>query len=183
MKISKTPLNDVLIIEPKIHIDSRGFFLESWNKSVFSEAVGRSVEFYQDNHSRSLQSVLRGLHYQYEVPQGKLIRVTKGKILDVVVDLRESSSTFGHHFSVKLSEDKPQQLWVPEGFAHGFFVLSETADLLYKTTNYYHQSDEQCILWNDPFLNIDWSIDSNTVPILSERDQKGVSFDVAKKFP
>lgn len=183
MEIKKTPLNDVLIIEPKVHFDTRGFFLESWNKVDFSEAVGQHVEFFQDNHSRSSQGVLRGLHYQYEAPQGKLVRVVRGVVLDVVVDLRKSSSTFGHHFSIKLSEDKPQQLWVPEGFAHGFVVLSDEADLLYKTTNFYHQSDERCILWNDPLLDIDWQLGSNRAPILSERDQMGVSFETAKKFP
>lgn len=158
MQIIRTAIPDVLILEPKVFGDSRGFFIESWNEQAFNEVVGCEVRFVQDNHSRSGKGVLRGLHYQLEQPQGKLVRVMHGCVFDVVVDLRKGSSTFGQHVAVELSGDNQRQLWVPEGFAHGFLVLSESADFLYKATNYYHPASERSLLWNDPALNIDWPL-------------------------
>lgn len=182
MKIFKTALKDVLIIEPDIYSDDRGVFLETWNKNVFSSAINRNVEFVQDNQSNSKKGVLRGLHYQLKKPQGKLVRVCNGHVKDVVVDLRLSSPTFGQHIIVELSGEKLQELWIPEGFAHGFFVLSDFAIFLYKTTEYYDKLDEKCIRWDDPFLNIDWLDFSDKAPIISKRDQEGFSFEEAEKF-
>ncbi len=159
MNVIKTAIPDVLILEPKVFGDHRGFFLESWNQRSFDEALGRHVIFVQDNHSRSQQGVLRGLHYQLEHTQGKLVRVTHGRVFDVAVDLRRSSPTFGRHVAVELSDENHRQLWVPEGFAHGFLVLSESADFLYKTTNYYHPASEQSLLWSDADLTIPWPLD------------------------
>ena len=175
MNVIKTSIPDVLIIEPKVFGDARGFFYESFNGRAFDEAVGRHVEFVQDNHSRSSKGVLRGLHYQIQQPQGKLVRVARGAVFDVAVDVRKSSPTFGKWVGVELSEDNHRQLWVPPGFAHGFLVLSETAEFLYKTTDYYAPAHERCIAWDDPDVGIDWPLEEAGInaPILSEKDRKG----------
>ena len=175
MKVTPTAIPDVLIIEPKVFGDARGFFYESFNDRAFDEAVGRHVEFVQDNHSRSSKGVLRGLHYQIQQPQGKLVRVARGAVFDVAVDVRKSSPTFGKWVGVELSEDNHRQLWVPPGFAHGFLVLSETAEFLYKTTDYYAPAHERCIAWDDPDVGIDWPLEEAGInaPILSEKDRKG----------
>ena len=154
MQVISTSIPDVLIIEPKVFGDARGFFMESFNARAFDEAVGRRVEFVQDNHSRSTKGVLRGLHYQMQQPQGKLVRVARGAVFDVAVDIRKSSATFGQWVGVELTEDNHRQLWVPAGFAHGFLVLSDSADFLYKTTDYYAPAHERCIVWNDASLGI-----------------------------
>lgn len=181
MQIIRTAIPDVFIIEPKVFGDARGFFFESFNQKLFDEAAGRHVDFVQDNHSRSSKGVLRGLHYQIQHPQGKLVRVARGSVFDVAVDARKSSPTFGQSVGVELSETNQRQLWVPEGFAHGFLVLSETADFLYKTTDYYHQAYERSILWNDPSLNIQWpNIDME--PLLSAKDQQAKLFTDADLF-
>lgn len=156
MKLSKTPIEGLFLIEPKVFGDSRGFFFESWNERVFQELIGRPVRFVQDNHSRSGKGVLRGLHYQRRQAQGKLVRVTAGKVWDVAVDIREGSSTFGTWWGTELSEVNHRQLWIPEGMAHGFLVLSDFADFLYKTTNYWDPVWERSILWSDPNIGIDW---------------------------
>ena len=156
MKLSKTPIEGLCLIEPKVFGDSRGFFFESWNERVFQELIGRPVRFVQDNHSRSGKGVLRGLHYQRRQAQGKLVRVTAGKVWDVAVDIREGSSTFGTWWGTELSEVNHRQLWIPEGMAHGFLVLSDFADFLYKTTNYWDPVWERSILWSDPNIGIDW---------------------------
>lgn len=181
MKVTPTALPEVLVIEPKVFGDARGFFFESFNGKAFDQAVGRHVEFVQDNHSRSAKGVLRGLHYQIRQPQGKLVRVVQGAVFDVAVDIRRSSPTFGQWTGVELTEDNHKQLWVPAGFAHGFFVLSESADFLYKTTDYYAPSQERCICWDDRSIGIAWpEIGMN--PILSAKDAEGVSLDVAETF-
>ncbi len=180
MKITPTNITDVLIIEPKVFGDERGFFFESFNKRTFKECTGVTADFVQDNHSKSKKGVLRGLHYQIQQPQGKLVRVASGEIFDVVVDLRKSSSTFGQWAGVTLSADNKRQMWIPEGFAHGFIVLSETAEFLYKTTDYYAPEFERCIRWNDPELAIDWQY--NEEPIVSEKDSNGIPFDQAEVF-
>ncbi|EEW0466670.1 TPA: dTDP-4-dehydrorhamnose 3,5-epimerase, partial [Escherichia coli] len=163
----------VLIFEPKVFGDERGFFMESFNQKVFEEAVGRKVEFVQDNHSKSSKGVLRGLHYQLEpYAQGKLVRCVVGEVFDVAVDIRKSSPTFGKWVGVNLSAENKRQLWIPEGFAHGFLVLSEIAEFVYKTTNYYHPESEGCIKWDDSFLMIDWP---NKPIAISEKDKKGSS--------
>lgn len=174
MKITRTAIDDVLIIEPKVFGDSRGFFMETWNQQAFNDAVGRDVRFVQDNHSRSAQGVLRGLHFQTVQPQGKLVRVTHGAVCDVAVDIRRDSPTLGQHVLVELSGDNQRQLWLPAGFAHGFLVLSETADFLYKTTDYYHPASEVCIQWNDTELGIAWPLTG--APSLSAKDQQGMSW-------
>lgn len=156
MNIIRTDIPDVLILEPRVFGDSRGFFLESWNERAFNEAVGREVRFVQDNHSRSGMGVLRGLHYQLTQPQGKLVRVPQGRVFDVAVDLRRGSPTFGRWTGTELSGENQRQMWIPAGFAHGFLVLSESADFLYKTTDYYHPASEQALLWNDPHVGIRW---------------------------
>lgn len=156
MKLSKTPIEGLFLIEPKVFGDSRGFFFESWNERVFQELIGRPVRFVQDNHSRSGKGVLRGLHYQRRQAQGKLVRVTAGMVWDVAVDIREGSSTFGTWWGTELSEVNHRQLWIPEGMAHGFLVLSDFADFLYKTTNYWDPVWERSILWSDPNIGIDW---------------------------
>jgi len=158
MKLSKTPIEGLCLIEPKVFGDSRGFFFESWNERVFQELIGRPVRFVQDNHSRSGKGVLRGLHYQRRQAQGKLVRVTAGKVWDVAVDIREGSSTFGTWWGTELSEVNHRQLWIPEGMAHGFLVLSDFADFLYKTTNYWDPVWERSILWSDPNIGIDWPL-------------------------
>ena len=167
MNIIKTSLNDCVIIEPKVFGDERGFFLETFQAERYAELAGITLPFVQDNHSRSSNAVLRGLHYQKTKPQGKLVRVVSGEVYDVAVDIREGSATFGQWESVILSEENKIQFWVPPGFAHGFVVLSETADFEYKCTDYYDTSDEGSILWNDPDLNIPWPIDD---PNLSDKD-------------
>jgi dTDP-4-dehydrorhamnose 3,5-epimerase len=170
MRTIQTSLRDVLVVEPKVFGDARGFFLESWNARAFDEAVGREVRFVQDNHSRSARHVLRGLHYQLVRPQAKLVRVVAGEIFDVAVDLRRSSPTFGRWVGVRLSADNQLQMWVPEGFAHGFVVLSDTADVLYKTTDYWFPEHERSIAWNDPAIGVDWPLDGGA-PQLSAKDQ------------
>lgn len=178
MNILPTSIPDVLIIEPTIFKDDRGFFFESYNERAFCEKAGISAHFVQDNHSRSMQNVLRGLHYQVQQPQGKLVRVVSGSVLDVAVDLRKHSDTFGQWVSCVLSAENKRQFWIPEGFAHGFLVLSETAEVLYKATDYYAPQHERCILWNDPDLAIDWALEA--APILSAKDQAGQRFKVAE---
>ena len=180
MKVILTKIPDVLIIEPKVFGDDRGFFFESFNKKAFEEATGIVSEFVQDNHSKSIKGVLRGLHYQVKQAQGKLVRVCRGEVLDITVDLRKSSATFGKWTSVRLSADNKRQLWIPEGFAHGFVVLSETAEFLYKTTDYYAPEYERCIRWNDDDLAIDWQYGEELV--ISEKDAQGVLFKDAEVF-
>ncbi|MDB6172525.1 MAG: dTDP-4-dehydrorhamnose 3,5-epimerase [Chthoniobacteraceae bacterium] len=169
MTIVPTALPGVLIIEPKVFRDPRGFFFESFNARAFAAATGSDAAFVQDNHSRSPRGVLRGLHYQIEQPQGKLVRVARGRVLDVAVDVRRSSPNFGRSVAVELSEDNQRQMWVPPGFAHGFYVLSEFADFLYKTTDYYAPQFERSVRWDDPVIGIDWQIE--TAPLLSGKDQ------------
>ncbi|HSB97248.1 MAG TPA: dTDP-4-dehydrorhamnose 3,5-epimerase [Spongiibacteraceae bacterium] len=173
-------LPDVLLIEPKVFGDARGFFFESFNQRQFDELTNSSVTFVQDNHSKSARGVLRGLHYQIQHPQGKLVRVIAGEVFDVAVDLRKSSATFGHWAGEILSGENKKQLWVPAGFAHGFLVLSETAEFLYKTTDYWYPEFERCIAWNDRTLNIAWPGD--TTPALSAKDANGVAFGAAEVF-
>lgn len=174
MRISTTSIDDLLIIEPRVFEDERGFFMESWNQRAFSDAVGQPVEFVQDNHSRSCAGVLRGIHHQVGTPQGKLVRVARGRIFDVAVDLRRGSPNFGMWAGVELSETNRKQLWIPPGFAHGFLVLSESADLLYKTTEYYAPERERCLAWDDTDLGINWP-SNGSAPILSTRDANGTS--------
>lgn len=181
MKATACKIPEVFIIEPKVFGDDRGFFYESFNAAAFAEATGVSPAFVQDNHSRSQKGVLRGLHYQIENAQGKLVRVTQGAVLDVAVDIRRSSPTFGHWVGVELSAENCRQLWIPAGFAHGFVVLSDTAEFLYKTTDYYTPSAERCIRWDDPTLNIDWQLGSEA-PRLSAKDQAGLSLQDADLF-
>lgn len=183
MPIISTPtaIPDVLVIEPRVFGDDRGFFFESFNESDFSAAVGQKVSFVQDNHSSSKKGVLRGLHYQTLQTQGKLVRVSRGAVFDVAVDIRQSSATFGQWVGVELSAENKKQLWIPEGFAHGFLVLSEEAEFLYKTTDYWHASSEQCIAWDDPTLNIQWP-QIGLAPILNSKDKQGLSWVQAPKF-
>lgn len=173
MKIIETAIPAVKIIEPQIFGDTRGFFMESWNAEKFADA-GLDINFVQDNHSRSTQGILRGLHYQTEHTQGKLVRVTSGKVFDVAVDIREGSETFGQWVGVELSDKNHRMLWVPPGFAHGFYVMSEIADFLYKCTDKYHPESEQSILWNDPAIGIPWPLVDNTPPRLSQKDEQGL---------
>ncbi|ENB94960.1 dTDP-4-dehydrorhamnose 3,5-epimerase [Escherichia coli] len=176
MNVIKTEIPDVLIFEPKFFGDERGFFFESFNQKVFEEAVGRKVEFVQDNHSKSSKGVLRGLHYQLDpYAQGKLVRCVVGEVFDVAVDIRKSSPTFGKWVGVNLSADNKRQLWIPEGFAHGFLVLSETAEFLYKTTNYYHPDAEGSLRWNDDDININWP--SSYGITLSKKDENAPYFN------
>ncbi|QNQ21000.1 dTDP-4-dehydrorhamnose 3,5-epimerase [Kosakonia sp. SMBL-WEM22] len=169
MNVIKTDIPDVLIFEPKVFGDERGFFFESFSQKVFEEAVGRKVEFVQDNHSKSAHGVLRGLHYQLEpYAQGKLVRCVVGEVFDVAVDIRKDSPTFAKWVGVNLSAENKRQLWIPEGFAHGFLVLSETAEFVYKTTNYYHPESDRGIIWNDKNINIEWPL--QYPPILSKKD-------------
>ncbi|MCZ2338499.1 MAG: dTDP-4-dehydrorhamnose 3,5-epimerase [Chitinophagales bacterium] len=175
MNIIKTDIPDVLIFEPKVFGDDRGFFFESFNQNVFEEVVGRKIEFVQDNHSKSCKGVLRGLHYQMEPhAQGKLVRCIAGEVFDVAVDIRKKSPTFGQWVGVNLSAENKRQLWIPEGFAHGFVVLSETAEFVYKTTEYYHPKSERSIIWDDRIINILWPIDS--IPLLSVKDSQALPF-------
>ena len=180
MKAIPTAIPEVKIIEPKVFGDARGFFFESFNQKVFDEATGTRHLFVQDNHSRSAKGVLRGLHYQIRQPQGKLVRVVRGAVFDVAVDLRKSSPTFGRWVGVELSEDNHRQLWVPPGFGHGFVVTSESADFLYKTTDYYAPEHERCIAWNDPAIGVDWPLD--LPPQLSAKDQQGRGLHEAELF-
>ncbi|POF86753.1 dTDP-4-dehydrorhamnose 3,5-epimerase [Pseudomonas putida] len=174
MNVIATDIPDVLIIEPKLFGDSRGFFFESFNERAFKEQTGVSINFVQDNHSRSQKNVLRGLHYQVENPQGKLVRVVQGEVLDVAVDVRVDSPTFGRWVATRLSAESHRQFWIPPGLAHGFLVLSESADFLYKTTDYFNPTAERCIRWDDPNLAIDWGLIE--APLLSAKDQQGLSF-------
>jgi dTDP-4-dehydrorhamnose 3,5-epimerase len=180
VKVIPTELPDVLIIEPKVFGDERGFFYESFNAQAFKEATGVDCQFVQDNHSRSQRGVLRGLHYQIQQAQGKLVRATAGEVLDIAVDIRRSSPTFGQWVGVLLSAENKRQLWIPAGFAHGFVVLSESAEFLYKTTDYYAPAHERCIRWDDPSLAIDWQL--SEAPQLSGKDQAGVLLADAELF-
>jgi len=180
MNVIKTDIADVLIFEPKVFGDSRGFFFESFNQRVFEEAIGSALPFVQDNHSRSTTGVLRGLHYQIVQPQGKLVRVTAGEVFDVAVDIRKSSPTFGKWVGTHLSAENKRQMWVPPGFAHGFLVLSDFAEFLYKTTEYYAPEHERCIAWNDPEIAVSWPLQGD--PLLSQKDMKGVAFRDAEYF-
>lgn len=180
MKALATAIPDVIILEPEVFGDERGFFLESFNQRVFEDLTGLKRAFVQDNHSRSARNVLRGIHYQIRQAQGKLVRVVSGEVYDVAVDLRKSSPSFGKWVGVHLSAENHRMLWVPEGFGHAFCVLSETADFLYKTTDYYAPAYDRCIIWNDPDLGIDWPVSSE--PALSDKDRRGVRFRDAEVF-
>ena len=180
MQIHTTAIPDVLIIEPKVFGDDRGFFYESFNEKRFQELTGVTANFVQDNHSKSAKNVLRGLHYQIQQAQGKLVRVVSGEVYDVAVDLRSSSHTFGHWVGVTLSAENKRQLWIPEGFAHGFVVTSESAEFLYKTTNYWAPQFERSLLWNDPALGITWPLDGE--PLLSGKDLQGTLLAAAEVF-
>jgi len=180
MKVTATALPEVLILEPKVFGDARGFFFESFNQKAFQDATGVNLPFVQDNHSRSTKGVLRGLHYQIQQPQGKLVRVASGAVFDVAVDLRKSSPRFGQWVGVELTETNQKQLWVPPGFGHGFVVLSELADFLYKTTDYYAPAHERCVAWNDASIAIHWPED--LTPQLSAKDMQGHTLAVAELF-
>jgi len=181
MQVIKTAIPEVLVLEPKVFGDARGFFYESWNQRAFDAVVGQPVRFVQDNHSASLRGVLRGLHYQVRQPQGKLVRVVSGEVFDVVVDLRRASPTFGRWVGERLSADNHRMMWVPEGFAHGFLVLSERAEFLYKTTDYYAPEHERTLLWNDPALGIAWPLEGS--PQLKAKDAEGAPLASAETFP
>ncbi|CAN7601244.1 dTDP-4-dehydrorhamnose 3,5-epimerase [Rhizobium sp. LjRoot258] len=180
MKVKSLAIADVLLIEPTVYGDDRGFFFESFNQAQFNALVGQDLTFVQDNHSKSARGVLRGLHYQIKQPQGKLVRVVDGEVFDVAVDLRKASPTFGKWVGETLSADNKRQLWIPAGFAHGFLVLSQSAQFLYKTTDFYSPENERAIIWNDPTLNIRWPID--TMPILSGKDAVAQAFPDAEVF-
>lgn len=181
MQIIETHIKDLLIFEPNVFGDNRGFFMESFNQQIFEEATGGPAQFVQDNHSKSSKGVLRGLHYQIPPKaQGKLVRVVSGAIFDVAIDIREGSATFGEWFGIELNAENKKQLWVPAGFAHGFITLSDTAELLYKTTDFYAPDMERCIKWDDTSLSIDWPFDGT--PLLSEKDKLGVTLEDANYF-
>ena len=180
MKAIQTGIPDLLIIEPKVFGDERGFFYESFNRLKFAELTGRDVDFVQDNHSRSVKNVLRGLHYQIQHPQAKLVRATQGAVLDVAVDIRKTSPTFGQHVAVELSAENKRMFWIPEGFAHGFVVLSDSAEFLYKTTDYWFPEHERSIRWDDPGLAIDWKL--TAAPALSAKDAQGKVLAAAELF-
>ena len=180
MQVTPTAIPDVLVIEPKVFGDTRGFFYESFNQKAFNDATGLNLNFVQDNHSRSTKGVLRGLHYQIQQPQGKLVRVVRGSVFDVAVDIRKGSATFGQWVGMELSEDNYKQLWIPAGFAHGFVVTSESAEFLYKTTDYYAPEHERCIAWGDPAIGIEWPV--TTQPSLSGKDQLGLALREAETF-
>jgi dTDP-4-dehydrorhamnose 3,5-epimerase len=180
MKVTPTTLADVLLIEPRVFGDARGFFFESYNRRAFAEA-GLDAEFVQDNHSRSARGVLRGLHYQIEHSQGKLVRVVSGEVYDVAVDMRRSSPTFGRSVGMKLSADDKQMLWIPPGFAHGFLVLSDAAEFLYKTTDYWYPEFERSLLWNDSALGIEWPLQQ--APTLAAKDAAGTPLALADAYP
>lgn len=181
MKVTPTAIPDVLVLEPKVFGDERGFFLEPYNKRAFREATGLNVEFVQDNHSRSKRGVLRGLHYQIRQPQGKLIRVVAGRIFDVAVDLRRSSATFGKWVGMDLDAQSMRMMWIPAGFAHGFMVLSDMVDMLYKATDYYAPQHERTLRWDDPRLGIAWPLAGE--PILSDKDRRGAALADAETYP
>lgn len=181
MIVEDTSLSGVKLLSPKIHSDDRGFFMETFSNDFFKKNVS-NVKFVQDNHSKSQRGVLRGLHYQINKPQGKLVRVISGEIYDVAVDLRRSSANFGKSYGVTLSSNNKKQLWVPEGFAHGFYVLSETAEFVYKCTNYYYPEYERCLLWNDKNLDVAWPLNTNKPPFLSLKDMKGKTFENSDYF-
>ncbi|MDB3952128.1 dTDP-4-dehydrorhamnose 3,5-epimerase [Gammaproteobacteria bacterium] len=181
MKIKKTSIEGAFVIEPEVFSDERGFFMETWNKKNFSKIIGSNFDFVQDNYSFSYKNILRGLHYQLDNPQGKLVRVSHGSVIDVAVDLRKSSATFGKYESIILSGENRKQFWIPEGCAHGFLVLSETTSFLYKTTDCYVPGDEYTIRFDDKDLKIDWTVAHNKI-ILSEKDRKGLSFKEAPSF-
>lgn len=182
MKATRLAIPDVVLIEPRVFGDDRGFFFESFNHRQFEDAIGRQVSFVQDNHSRSVKGVLRGLHYQVQQPQGKLVRVVQGEVFDVAVDIRHGSPTFGQWVGAYLSAENKRQLWVPEGFAHGFLVTSDTAEFLYKTTDYYAPAHERCILWDDSKLNVRWPTADlpGAAPVLSPKDRAGTTLDAAE---
>ena len=180
MQATRLAIPDVILLEPKVFGDARGFFLESYNQKTFQEVTGIAPNFVQDNHSRSARGVLRGLHYQIKQAQGKLVRVTAGEVFDVAVDIRKSSPTFGRWVGEILSAENKKQMWVPEGFAHGFLVLSDDAEFLYKTTDYYAAAHERCIAWNDPAIGITWP--TRGTPLLSAKDQQGASLQTAETF-
>ena len=182
LKIEQTAIPDVLVIEPKVFGDERGWFTESFNALDFAKATGLNVKFVQDNHSFSRQWTLRGLHYQLEKTQGKLVRVTSGSVFDVAVDLRQKSPSYGKWVGVELSAENKKQLWIPEGFAHGFLTLSDTAEFLYKTTDYYHPQSEVCLAWDDPVVKIEWPLDAGVAPTLNAKDSAGLSWEKAPKF-
>jgi dTDP-4-dehydrorhamnose 3,5-epimerase len=182
MNVISTSISEVLVIEPKVFGDRRGFFFESFNHKNFNQATGLDVKFVQDNHSRSVKDVLRGLHYQIRQPQGKLVRVVRGQVFDVAVDIRRSSPSFGQWVGVELTEDNYRQLWVPPGFAHGFYVLSDTADFLYKTTDYYLPDLERSLLWNDPTVAVSWPIQADVSPIVSAKDKIAPKLTNAELF-
>ena len=181
MMFETTPLEGVLRIQPRVFGDARGFFMESWNERVFADA-GLDLHFVQDNHSRSRRGILRGLHYQTECVQGKLVRVAVGRVYDVVVDLRRSSPSFGKWYGIELSAEQNNMLWVPPGCAHGFYVLSDSADFLYKTTDYYHPDSEVTLRWNDPAVGIAWPLPEGEAPALSDKDSAGLSWGAAPTF-
>ena len=180
MKVTPTAIADVLVIEPKVFGDARGFLFESFNQKAFNHTTGLNLNFVQDNHSRSAKGVLRGLHYQIQQPQGKLVRVVRGAVFDVAVDIRKSSPTFGKWVGMELSEDNRKQIWIPAGFAHGFVVTSDTAEFLYKTTDYYAPEHERCLAWNDQDIAIVWPL--TTQPSLSAKDQQGLALREAETF-
>ncbi|MBL8525345.1 MAG: dTDP-4-dehydrorhamnose 3,5-epimerase [Betaproteobacteria bacterium] len=182
MKIIDTAIADIKIIEPRVFGDERGFFYESFNERAFNEALGTEVTFVQDNHSKSIKGVLRGLHYQIQQPQGKLVRVVAGEVYDVAVDIRKSSPTFGQHVAIRLSAENKRMLWVPAGFAHGFVVTSDSAEFLYKTTDYYAPAFERSLLWNDPVLKIDWPLAETGAPQLKAADVNGKPLAEADLF-
>jgi dTDP-4-dehydrorhamnose 3,5-epimerase len=182
MNVIKGEIEGLLILEPKVFGDARGFFMESYNAKTFAELTGLQLDFVQDNHSRSARGVLRGLHYQLQQPQGKLVRVVSGRVWDVAVDMRRSSPTFGQWQGVELSAENNRQFWVPAGFAHGFVVLSEFADFLYKTTDYYAPAHERCLAWNDPTVGVQWPLEGIT-PQLSGKDQQGLAFAQCETYP
>jgi dTDP-4-dehydrorhamnose 3,5-epimerase len=181
MQVVPTAIPDLVIIEPKVFGDERGFFYESFNQRRFTELTGVTDSFVQDNHSKSARNVLRGLHYQIRQPQGKLVRVVAGEVLDIAVDLRKSSPNFGNWVGVNLSAENKKMLWIPKGFAHGFVVLSDSAEFLYKTTDYWAPEHERCIIWNDPDLAVDWQL-GNSTPLLSAKDQTGKRFRDVETF-
>ena len=182
MRIEQTPLQDCFIVHEKVHGDARGYFIETFNQRDFKSASGLDIQFVQDNHSYSRQDTLRGLHYQLEKTQGKLVRVISGSVFDVAVDLRQKSPSYGKWVGVELSAENHKQLWIPPGLAHGFLVLSPTAEFLYKTTDYYHPQSEVCLAWNDPLVNIQWPLAASVLPNLNAKDAAGLSWEKVPKF-
>ena len=181
MKFIPTNIPEVILIEPNVYGDHRGFFMETWQRKTFAEN-GIDYDFVQDNHSKSVQGILRGLHYQIQQPQGKLVRVVEGSVFDVAVDMRKSSATFGQWVGYELSAENHRMMWVPPGFAHGFYVISETAEFVYKCTDYYAPDHERSVLWNDSDIDIDWRLVDNKPPVLSEKDAIAPTFSNAEKF-